>query len=286
MRQVGTIPDEALARRLSDYLLTQGITTRLEQGDQGWAVWVHDEDRLEQAGQELKAFLENPDDARYADAAKIASALRQRTAKSLVMPRRRLGRSDRRPVTFALAALSIVVTLSSDFGVPLGSIANDCLITSFVGDHGRITHLPQDLPEIFQKGEVWRLVTPIFIHFGVAHLIFNMLWLFDLGSQIERCLGSWRFGLTVLAIAIISNLVQFEAQGTGFGGMSGVVYGLFGYVWIKIRRDSDCDYFVHPTNIVLMIAWFFLCMTGTVGDVANWAHGAGLVLGILMGLLF
>jgi membrane associated rhomboid family serine protease len=138
------------------------------------------------------------------------------------------------------------------------------------------------LPEV-GRGEVWRLVTPIFIHFGLVHLIFNLLWLKDLGGMIERFRSAWALAGLVVGIGVASNVAQFLADGPRFGGMSGVVYGLLGYVWIRSRMDPGSGLWMDRGTVIWMIAWFGLCLTGLVGNVANVAHGAGLVLGMAWG---
>lgn len=55
-------------------------------------------------------------------------------------------------------------------------------------------------------GQVWRLVTPAFLHFGAVHLIFNMMWLWTLGSMLETYLRKVKFVLLFVAIAVISNI--------------------------------------------------------------------------------
>ncbi len=95
------------------------------------------------------------------------------------------------------------------------------------------------LYEIFISGQLWRLVTPIFIHFGVAHLLFNAAVVIEFGRRIERGAGTAvLLGLT-LVIAIASNAVQFLVSGAAlFGGLSGVAYGLFAYVVVRGRFDA------------------------------------------------
>ena len=66
-----------------------------------------------------------------------------------------------------------------------------------------------------------------------------MFWLHDLGGQIEKRKGPKFFLSFILILALVSNLTQFVISGPAFGGMSGVVYGLFGYVWVKTRLDPE-----------------------------------------------
>ena len=135
----------------------------------------------------------------------------------------------------------------------------------------------------FLSGEIWRVITPIFLHFNFLHIIFNMFWLYDLGSQIESKKGSKFFVTFLIIIAIISNLTQFFVNGPAFGGMSGVVYGLFGYVWVKSRLDPADGFRIDPTVAMIMFGFFALCFTGFLGGIANWAHAGGLLTGLAWG---
>ena len=141
------------------------------------------------------------------------------------------------------------------------------------------------LPEV-RHGEVWRLLTPIFIHYGILHLVFNMLWLRDLGSMIEGRQSSIHLLLLVLCIGVGSNLGEnFLGRSPAFGGMSGVVYGLLGYIWVRGKCDPASGLYLHPTTVLMMIVWFFACLLGLVGNIANAAHGVGLVMGMAWGYL-
>ncbi len=108
------------------------------------------------------------------------------------------------------------------------------------------------------------------------------MWLKDLGSQIEHKQSSKYFVFLVVLLASTSNLGQYFMSGPSFLGMSGVVYGLLGYIWIRGKFDSSIWLFAQPFVVKFMIAWFFICLTGIVGNVANWAHGVGLVVGIIL----
>ena len=156
-------------------------------------------------------------------------------------------------------------------------------ISEFTTQGPLVTYL-KNLAEV-RHGQVWRLLTPIFIHMNVLHILFNMLWLRDLGSMIEGRQGSLRLLLLVVVIAAVSNVGQFYGGGPHFGGMSGVVYGLLGYVWMRGKYDAGSGLFLHPTTVTMMLIWFFLCLLRFIPNVANWAHGLGLVLGIAWGYL-
>jgi GlpG protein len=304
MRQLTTLANADEARRLADYLLTLKIETRLDQERGGWVVWVCDEDRLPQAQQELEGFTRNPSDPRYGGASHQAEALRRReTQAERSYARRQVDLRERwdgrpglgLPVTFALMAVSIVVAVSSRLGEERTSpLLQRLFIAPFTAEGNRIWW---DGLESIRRGEVWRLVTPIFIHFGPIHLLFNMIMLYQLGGPVEMRRGSWRFLLLVLALAVTSNLAQYFlgdpsfSRATGltfqhnplFGGMSGVLYGLFGYAWMKSRYDPGAGLYVSPNTVFSLMAWYVLCLAGVLGNIANMAHTAGLVVGILIG---
>jgi rhomboid protease GlpG len=302
MRHIGDLPDEALARRLGDYLLAGGVKTAVEPEDGRWAVWVVDEDNVEQAREEFARFQDDPDDARYA-AAKQAAADRRRDEQRQVKQYRRNAVDVRRqwarpllaraPVTAALIAGCIALAAMTTSFRALPSLCDriEPLLTKFFivpmqgvpGETGKVQYLTREGLKAVRDGEVHRLVTPIFIHMDVLHLLFNMLWLQLLGGAIELRRGSWRLLGMVLAIAVSSNLAQYWWNGPAFGGMSGVDFGLFAYVWMKSRYEPDSGFFMPPQTVFLMIAWMLICYVGPM-HIANAAHTVGLAAGMLFGL--
>jgi GlpG protein len=135
-----------------------------------------------------------------------------------------------------------------------------------------------------QAGEIWRLVTPIFLHFNFMHILFNCMWIKDLGTLFENEKGSKVFLFFVLIVAIFSNTLQYLAFGSRFGGLSGLVYGLLGYLWVfGALREGD-GFRLPKRDVVLMVGWYFLCLTGLIGPIANIAHGAGLAAGMVWAL--
>ena len=142
------------------------------------------------------------------------------------------------------------------------------------------------LPEI-REGAIWRLLTPMFLHFGIFHIVFNMMWTWELGRLIE-----WRQGIVAfLSITILTslsaNVAQYFVDGPLFGGMSGVIYGYFGYVWIQSIFNPRFGIRINPSVVKLLLGWFVVCWSGLLERffniaVANTAHTAGLVSGILI----
>jgi GlpG protein len=291
MRQIGTVPDARAARTFTDYLTALKIEARLDHQAQGWALWVFDEDRVQQARAELEQFLRNPDDPRYVPAASPPPAAEDgdEAAGDEAEPAPFDWSLLRRLVTVALAVGCVAVFIASDFGTAASPVVQALQIAPD-GD----TNL-----EHVCGGELWRLVSPIFLHFSFWHLLFNLVMLYDLGRQVEQRRGAVRYLLLVLVIAIASNVAQFYLGagvwhiGTGafsvtpsgnFGGMSGVLYGLFGYIWVKTRCEPELGFELSSLTIACMVAWLCLCLLEVIPvPVANVCHGAGLFMGLLLG---
>jgi GlpG protein len=290
---IGHLADEKAARTFADYLYVQKIESHLDyEKPDGWGIWVNDEDRVEEAARLLTAFRANPADPKYRAEARSAAELRAEAEKGEEAYRKKV--RDRRqlfrpltaygfgPVTFGLIVISVIVGLYSKLGADPHAI-----MRLFITDYtvtGNYVEWIKTLPEI-HHGQLWRLVTPIFIHFGLIHILFNMLWLRDLGSMIEARQSSRRLALLVLVIAVCSNLAQFYYGGPAFGGMSGVVYGLLGYIWMRGKFDPGSGLYLHPTTVTMMIIWFFACFTPIIPHIANATHAAGLALGLAWGYL-
>jgi GlpG protein len=290
MRLIGHLPEEKAARTFADCLYAQKIDSHLEnEPPDGWGIWIKDEDRIEEAASLLAAFRLNPADPKYQAKARSAAALRAEAEKGEAhyrkkqFSRRHLFRPLREygfgPLTFGLIVISVTVAILSRLGTDPRPI-----LGLFITDFTAGDPFGPSLAEI-RHGQLWRLFTPIFIHFGVLHIFFNMLWLRDLGSMIEGRQSTWLLGLLVLVIAGCSNLAQFWFAGPVFGGMSGVVYGLLGYIWMRGKFDPGSGLYLHPTTVTMMIIWFLACFTPLIPHVANAAHAVGLVLGLAWGYL-
>ena len=145
------------------------------------------------------------------------------------------------------------------------------------------------LPEV-RHGQIWRLFTPVLMHasilgFGILHILFNMFWLRDLGTLIEVRHRSRAFLALVIAIAIGSNLLQYCMKGPFFVGMSGVVYGLLGYIWVQGRLNPAFGFELNSQTLMFMLVWLVAGFLGMIGPVANYAHLGGLIMGAGIGAI-
>lgn len=131
--------------------------------------------------------------------------------------------------------------------------------------------------------ELWRLITPAFIHLNLLHILFNMMCLRMLGSAVEYVRGTRRFIWLCVLLAISSNLVQYFWSGPDFGGFSGVIFGLFGYVWMKGETQPEHGLALRQQAVMYCFLWQALCISGIIPNVANAAHMGGFIAGIVIG---
>jgi GlpG protein len=291
MRLIGHLESESSARIFGDFLFVKGIENEVEfSTGEGWGIWINDEEKVGDASRCLSEFRQNPNDAKYQSEA-AANQLREERSRDQEVWRKRL-RNRRHlfrplteygfgPLTFVLIVISVVVFVRSRFGEDLGPIQS-LFITQFMSG-GEFISPESGLSEI-RQGQIWRLFTPMFIHFSPLHIFFNMLWLRDLGSMIEGRQGSLHLAMLALVGSAGSNFAQyFISHHPVFGGMSGVVYVLLGYVWIRGKLDPASGLYLHRSTVIMMLIWLVACFTNLLGPIANYAHLAGLVIGVAWG---
>jgi len=103
--------------------------------------------------------------------------------------------------------------------------------------------------------------------------------------MIERRQNTRVLSALVLFIAALSNLAQYLVNGPLFGGMSGVVYGLIGYIWLRGKFDPASGLFLDSSVVTVQVIWFFLCLFHFIPNVANTAHTVGFAMGIAWGYI-
>ncbi len=284
------------AETFHDALVSRGIENTAEAEDGGaFSIWVHEDDQVAEAARLFALFRATPGAPEFRDATATAAAVRAKLVKSerrrraTVVDEVRLG-YERTAIgggwaTYLLIGISIAVTV-------LGGFMNSPTADHALLDRLHISQVPfihgmngasLFLPEV-RAGEVWRLITPIFLHGGIMHILFNMMWLAQFGRFIESRFGAAKLLAIVFAVGIGSNLVQYVTSSPNFGGMSGVNYGLFGFLWMKGKFGRDEVWQMPQQTVQLMLMWMLLCFTGMLGPIANGAHLGGLIIGALLGI--
>jgi len=326
MRLIGELDHPQAAERFTAHLLTIGITTKSDQTADGkQEVWAREEDQFETARAEFLAFQESPNDPKYSSAVSVAAKIKREQEKKRREIQKRIkvgaGSVQRRPtLTLIMIGISVFVALATDFGkqwntsvmvkamtfVSVPPPISDEILQKAPGDlTAKLDNWNVRLASL-KRGEIWRLITPIFLHHGTFHILFNMLWLFQFGKLIESRYGFWQMLMLVLLAAAISNFVAGVMPAKwdgvvpgmtkghlmdGSGGMSGVVYAVFGFVWMRSLYDRSSGFHLHQSTIVILVGWLFFCMipgmmqTLLGVSVNNWAHAMGLIVGLAVGYL-
>lgn len=148
-----------------------------------------------------------------------------------------------------------------------------------------------------REGQVWRLFTPCLLHGGLLHILFNMLWLWILGKQIEERIKIWQYVAITLIIGVVSNTAQYLMSGPLFIGYSGIICGLAGFIWMRQLRAPWEGYPLQRGTIIFLLVFivgmfgiqlvsFFLVRYGIANfpmNIANTAHIVGGCTGLLLG---
>ena len=328
MRLLGTLPTESEANHLTAWLLTQSIECHVEQdGTNGFDVWVKDEDGFASARTEFADFQKDPKAEKYRNAVAAARRIkeeelaRQKQFQKNVRTNHQSekGIFEAAPLTMVMVLICVLVSILTDFGSKEKhdrAVARALQFVSVDSPSEELKQLRSSNPDSLDlrlasiyKGELWRTVSPIFYHYGTFHIIFNLYWVIYFGRMIEMRYGTLCLAMIVVFSAIFSNVLQCivpESVGgtvpflssnlliTAFGGMSGVIYAMFGFIWFRMLYDRNSRLELPQVTVVVLIAYLFYCMAmpqiGSLADpssgsrVANWAHGGGMIMGMLLGL--
>ena len=187
------------------------------------------------------------------------------------------------PFTVAILLLALLVTVLTSFGQARISellFFTDLASYRDYGPWGALQHM-------LQEGQLWRIVTPIFLHMSVLHILFNGVWIWTLGQRIEWLQGKAQLLLLLLFSGIVSNFAQYAVSGPLFGGLSGVVFAFLAYCWAWDKyMDADYKFGIPNAFMGFMVVYLAMGFTGVLedlvmGSIANTAHLAGLVSGLI-----
>ena len=143
-------------------------------------------------------------------------------------------------------------------------------------------------PAVLEDGEYYRLLTAMFMHFGIRHIMNNMLVLFVIGDNLERALGHVKYLIFYLLCGIGSNWVSMMAHSTDTmtvsAGASGAIFGVVGGLLYVVTANRGQLEDLNTRQLVIMI-FFSLYLGYTSTGVDNIAHLSGLVIGFVLAII-
>lgn len=177
-------------------------------------------------------------------------------------------------VTVILAMINILIFLILE-------IMGDTENSQFMIDHGAV------YPVLLQEqGQYWRLFTATCMHFGLMHLVNNMVMLVATGQYLESALGHFRFFLLYVIAGIGGSALSYAQMLYSndyavSAGASGAIFGIVGaLLWVVIRNKGH--YGTLTTRGLLVMIALCLYYGVTAGDVDNWGHIGGLIGGFVL----
>ncbi|MBG5951020.1 MULTISPECIES: rhomboid family intramembrane serine protease GlpG [Proteus] len=268
MIHIITLSNPQAADLFVNYMTTKGVRIHTKNENQQISLWLEDQHQLDMVEKELNTFLREPFHPRYQAASWQTgdpknTGIKYRPAFSIKNMVQRSG-----PLTVLVVILCILIFIWQQV----------------VGDYNVMLHLAWPYKESLNF-EVWRYITPAFVHFSLMHIAFNLAMWWYLASQTEQRLGTGKLFVIMLVSALFSNWAQSLFTDSNFGGLSGVVYALIGYVGLTGIRNPEKGIGV-PTGLIgFSILWIVAGYMGVLGDsIGNTAHFAGFLIGLLMAL--
>lgn len=253
------------AQAFADYMATQNVAMDVRQQPQRVELWLLNDSDETKARRALEHFIHHPDDPRYMAASWQSGSTNadihyQRTP-ILSSLRQQAG-----PLTISVIAICIVVYL-------MMQLFGDRTLMAFLA-------YPEDSCQYF---EVWRWVSHAFLHFSLLHILFNLVWWWFLGGQLEKRLGTGKLLEITLLSAVLSGYGQAVFSGNMFGGLSGVVYALMGYCWLSGERAPERGVFMQRSLMAFAVVWLLAGYFDMFGfSIANAAHVGGLAVGLML----
>ena len=260
-----------IALLFANYLATLGIAAKVVSESQQAHMVYCQEDKISQAKAEFDIFIKTPFDHKYQQAAwqhGETVAINNGDATLLANFKENFF-AHAGVVTLVVFAVCWLVFIGSNLGWSRSIFSE-------------LQFFPRLSIDAF-LAEPWRLLGPAFFHFSWLHIVFNTMWWWQLGGSIEETLGKGTLINILLISAIVSNLGQFIVSGSNFGGLSGVVYALVGFVWWYGYLAPEKGLSLSKPLIGFLLFWLLLGFVDVLPvNVANTAHLLGLISGCLL----
>lgn len=267
------LKDHNIALLFSNYMKTLGTDLEIEQNHEtGYIIYCCEED-LALVKTEFEAFILNPYANKYQQAAwQHGETVRLNAGDyTLLKSFKESFLAHAGWVTLSVFIVCWLVFLASELGWAK---------TLFTSLH----FYPQLSIDAF-IAEPLRLIGPAFFHFSWLHIVFNTMWWWQLGGSIEKQLGKTCLLNVLLISAIVSNLGQYMVTGANFGGLSGVVYALVGFVWWFGYLAPEQGLSLAKPIVAFLLFWLVLGFVDLLPvNLANTAHLLGLISGCLLAL--
>ncbi|MDC9821504.1 rhomboid family intramembrane serine protease GlpG [Pectobacterium polonicum] len=262
--RVIALSNPRLAQAFVDYMRTQQIHLEMRPQGHEAELWLDDETQLRSVQEALEIFLRDPTNPRYLAASwqtgSMDSGIQYQRYSFLQTLKQKAG-----PLTLSVMVVTIAVFI-------LMQISGYESVMAWLA-----------FPAEGQQAQLWRWFSHALLHFSLLHILFNLMWWWYLGGPVEKVLGTGKLLVITLVSALVSGWAQSWFSGTYFGGLSGVVYALMGYVWLRGEREPD-GYLAMPRSLMAFaLLWLVAGYFDILGmSIANAAHVAGLIVGLLM----
>tara|TARA_R110001583_G_scaffold26757_2_gene96258 strand:- start:25638 stop:26492 length:855 start_codon:yes stop_codon:yes gene_type:complete len=261
-----------LAQAFSDYLTLLEVDNVIEFDKPNYQIILKNVHQQEKAQAELKLFLANPNQDKY-----LSASWSSGNTKT-TLPGQKYGNAN------------ILQNFIQHAGLFTHSIFIICIAVYAMTLLGLLQPIQSGLAffttQPFDFSQSWRFITPAFLHFSALHIVFNLLWWWQLAGMVEKQQGKQRLFILFIFTAIASNLAQYFLVGPYFGGLSGVVYGLVGYCWLLGILNKNSRIYLANSYFMFLLFWLVLGFIDLLPmNVANYAHLAGLLSGLLLAVV-
>lgn len=275
MIRAASLPIEVNLLRFSRFMQSQGIAHRINEESGQQVIWVEDEQQAALVSEALASWPFDEDSSPQAYAANSSQTLFSPAG----LARKLIQAFLRAPVSFSLILACLLVALLSLLGTQPERVA--ILFYPMLDTSG----LFPLLASIDSPIEILRSLSPMLLHFGELHLVFNMLWLWYFGRQLESAQPRWLFIVLIIFCSFVGNTAQYLNSGfNNFGGMSGVVYGLVGYTWVTHTFMPRSNLQINNKMFVVFVIALIAMEVVASSWIASAAHLGGLVAGLIEGV--
>lgn len=181
----------------------------------------------------------------------------------------------------------VILVLNGILFVLLSLFAQNGLLSAIMNGADIVTliNFGAKYNELIINGEYWRLLTPIFLHIGLMHLLFNEYALAIFGREIESLFGTFRFAAIYLLTGLFGSLASFAFSPAVSAGASGAIFGIIGAMvaFLSRNRKEFGERGREHRRALLIMIGLNIFLGVTVPGIDNYGHMGGLFSGLILG---